>query len=161
MVDKALYAPFSAMSIAVVRRYPLRAQGPSSIVPRRTLHASAILRARTRAATDNDHSFDLDDVDEDDERHTTSFGWEIIRQQKQFHDYMRAIERDAPVLQSRLFFLTHVQTNNQSNTFQNCDKSSFLQQTIRRSSFARLIMAVKKCPYSASAFWLLLFQNCH
>ena len=88
VVDKAPRARFSTMSTAFVRRYLLRAKGPSSVPQNRTLHASAISRARTRAATDNDHSFDLDDVDEDDERHTTSFGWEIIRQQKQFHDYM-------------------------------------------------------------------------
>ena len=88
------------MSTALARRSLSRAQGPSNVLQRRTLHVSVVPRARTRAATDNDHSFDLDDVDEDDERHTTSFGWEIIRQQKQFHDYMRAIERDAPVLQS-------------------------------------------------------------
>jgi len=93
------------MSTASARRCLLRAQGPSGVLQRRTLYVSAISRARTRAATDNDHSFDLDDVDEDDERHTTSFGWEIIRQQKQFHDYMRAIERDAPVLRSQLFLL--------------------------------------------------------
>ena len=95
---------FSTMPPALVRRYLLQAQRPSSVLQIRTLHASAISCARTRAATDNDHSFDLDDVDEDDERHTTSFGWEMIRQQKQFHDYMRAIERDAPVLRSQLIF---------------------------------------------------------
>jgi hypothetical protein len=93
------------MSSALARRYLPRAQGPLHALQTRTLYVSAISRARTRAASDNDHSFDLDDVDEDDERHTTSLGWEIIRQQKQFHDYMRAIERDAPVLQSQPFDL--------------------------------------------------------
>ena len=88
------------MSSALARRCLPWAQRPLNSPKTRTLYVSAISRARTRAATDNDHSFDLDDMDEDDERHTTSFGWEIIRQQKQFHDYMRAIERDAPVLQS-------------------------------------------------------------
>jgi hypothetical protein len=77
-----------------------RPQRLPNVAQKRTLRMSAIPRARTRAATDDDHSFDLDDMDPDDERHTTSFGWEIIRQQKQFHDYMRAIERDAPVLRS-------------------------------------------------------------
>lgn len=120
VVDKAPRARFSTMSTALIRRHLRRAQGPSSVLPRRTLHASAISRARTRVATDNDHSFDVDDVDEDDERHTTSFGWEMIRQQKQFHDYMRAIERDAPVLLSPLLFLNStpdLAINSTNNTF--------------------------------------------
>jgi hypothetical protein len=45
--------------------------------------------------------WDLDDVEEEDERHMSSFGWEIWHQQRDFFNTMRTLERDGPVLESR------------------------------------------------------------
>jgi hypothetical protein len=54
---------------------------------------------RTRQ-DEEDLLWDLDDVEEEDERHMSSFGWEIWHQQRDFFNTMRTLERDGPVLES-------------------------------------------------------------
>jgi hypothetical protein len=50
---------------------------------------------------EDDLLWDLDDVEEEDERHMSSYGWEIHRQQREFFNMMRVLERDGPNLQSQ------------------------------------------------------------
>lgn len=66
-------------------------------------------RALKRTALDEEElQWDLEDMEEEDERHMSSYGWDIHRQQREFFNIMRTLERDAPVLQGELFVFRHL-----------------------------------------------------
>lgn len=52
-----------------------------------------------RTALDEEElKWDLDEVEEEDERHMSSYGWDLHRQQREFFNVMRTLERDAEFL---------------------------------------------------------------
>jgi len=56
---------------------------------------------RLTAQDEEDLKWDLDDVEEEDERHMSGYGWDLHRQQREFFNMMRTLERDAEVLRGR------------------------------------------------------------
>lgn len=70
---------------------------------------------------DEEMLWDLDEVEDEDERHMSNFGWEIHRQQKEFFDFMRILQRDVPILERKLpnsSAMTSVQmTETRSSTY--------------------------------------------
>jgi hypothetical protein len=75
-----------------------------------TQHLSPIRkypRHHKRTALDEEElKWDLDDMEEEDERHMSSYGWDLHRQQREFFNLMRTLERDAKVLRGELRFST-------------------------------------------------------
>ena len=59
-------------------------------------------RALKRTALDEEElKWDLEDMEDEDERHMSSYGWDVHRQQREFFNMMRTLERDAPVLKGQ------------------------------------------------------------
>lgn len=85
----------------------LQADGPSSsgsnnaaLSPTGKKYPKFLRRTRQ---DEEEMLWDLDEVEEEDERHMSSFGWEIWHQQRDFFNTMRTLERDQPVLESTCF----------------------------------------------------------
>ncbi|KIM25320.1 hypothetical protein M408DRAFT_331253 [Serendipita vermifera MAFF 305830] len=58
-------------------------------------------RALKRTALDEEElKWDLEDAEDEDARHMSSYGWDVYRQQREFFNVMRTLERDAPVLKA-------------------------------------------------------------
>jgi hypothetical protein len=53
---------------------------------------------RRTAQDEEDTQWDLEDVEEEDERHMSGYGWDLHRQQREFFVLMRTLQRDADVL---------------------------------------------------------------
>lgn len=51
---------------------------------------------RANIQEEEDRLWDIENVEEEDQRHMSSWGWEIFHQQKEFFDRMRLLERDVP-----------------------------------------------------------------
>ncbi|CAG7853431.1 SubName: Full=Uncharacterized protein {ECO:0000313/EMBL:CCA73172.1} [Serendipita indica DSM 11827] len=94
-----------------VARFPLRDAITPSIT-RRLLSSSSSAHAdqaststdvprdarllRANIQEEEDRLWDIENVEEEDQRHMSSWGWEIFHQQKEFFDRMRLLERDVP-----------------------------------------------------------------
>jgi hypothetical protein len=50
---------------------------------------------------DEEKMWDLEEMEDEDVRHMSGYGWDIYRQQKEFFDYMRILQRDVPILERK------------------------------------------------------------
>ncbi|KAG8757530.1 hypothetical protein FRC14_001976 [Serendipita sp. 396] len=93
---------------AVARQVTLPVRRTQFSTPARFIASSSTIKAKpapdSRPAQnlgqsqqeDDDALWDLNDVEAEDERHMSSWGWELYHQQRDFFEIMRLLQRDVP-----------------------------------------------------------------